>query len=160
MTEALSIGERLSKARKEKALNLSVIATELNIREQYLSAIEKDDYSKLPGKAYIAGFVKSYAEFLGLDYEEFLKALRATQNLQEDYQNMPQAMADSKKLQKRMFKISVVSVLIVVFAVNYYFDIRHEIDLRKIEEKTDSSETLLNFFYKTKRSDKCYQYLL
>lgn len=149
MKEILSIGQTLEKERKTQKKNTSDIAKDLNIRENYLKAIEKDDYSQLPGKVYIAGFVKAYAEYLNLDYQELLKALRATENLQENYQNMPQVTKSSKKAQKRLFKFSVLATIFIIFFFSYYNFIEHQINHRKIEEKTSSSETLLNFFYKT-----------
>lgn len=149
MEEVLSLGQKLAAERKAQKRKLSDVATDLNIRESYLKAIEEDDYSKLPGKAYIAGFIKVYAEYLGLDYQLFLKALRATQNLQEDYQNMPKALKGEKRRQKKIFKVSLVLLFIVVASVHYYNYIVHEIDIRHIEEQNSVSETLLTFFNKT-----------
>jgi cytoskeleton protein RodZ len=49
----------------------------LNIRPPYLHAIEEGRYGDLPGPAYAVGFVRGYAEYLGLDGNEVTRRFRA-----------------------------------------------------------------------------------
>lgn len=67
------ISEQLAAARKEKKLKLDYIAKKLNINCKYLSALEKGDYQKLPKGVYGKNFLREYALFLGLDYNEISK---------------------------------------------------------------------------------------
>ncbi|MCP4354116.1 MAG: helix-turn-helix domain-containing protein [Proteobacteria bacterium] len=154
MTENLSIGQRIAKERKNRKETIADISTALRIQADYLKAIENDDYSKLPGKAYIAGFIKTYAEYLGLDYKDLLKILRATQDLEEDYHNIPQALYNTKKLQKKMFFIAFLSIFVIVVCMNYYNFVKHEIALRQIVQKTSETETLESFFDETQKTDQ------
>ena len=154
MNHSMSIGQKLSAARHELNKKRSTVAEELNIREIYIEAIEKDDYSVIPGKAYISGFIKSYAEYLNLDAEDLLKMLRATQNMQEDYQNMPQQLYKDYKRTKNIFLLSFVALLLVIVGVNYYSYVNHQINIRKIENKANSSETLNSFFKQTQKIEE------
>lgn len=153
MAETLSIGQRLSKARHDLDKKRSTVAEDLNIRESYIEAIESDDYSKLPGKAYVSGFIKSYSEYLELDVDDILKMLRATQDLQEDYQNMPQQLYKDYKRTRHICMFSFVIVLILVIGINYYNYVQHEINIRKIEKKDSASQTLTSFYNQTQKKE-------
>lgn len=61
------IGDKLRKAREAKNLSIQDMEKETSIRALYIEAIENGNYKILPGEAYLKGFIKSYANTLGLD---------------------------------------------------------------------------------------------
>ncbi len=63
----------LREARERLGIELRDAASMLRIRYVYLQAIEDGRYDALPGAAYAIGFLRSYAEFLGLDGEQMLR---------------------------------------------------------------------------------------
>ena len=63
------IGARLNQARLMANLALQDIADRTKISLRFLSAIENDDFSALPGRVYIVGFTKAFARAVGLDEE-------------------------------------------------------------------------------------------
>jgi transcriptional regulator with XRE-family HTH domain len=65
-----SIGVRLKRAREERRLTIPQAASATRIRSHYLEALEKDDLSRVPSAAQARGFLRIYAEFLGLDPED------------------------------------------------------------------------------------------
>jgi len=65
-----SLGSYLKKQRESLGYTLKDVADQTRIRMHYLEAIEEDDISALPSEPYIKGFVKTYAQFLGLDSEK------------------------------------------------------------------------------------------
>ncbi len=69
----MSIGEILREARAKKGMSLEEVENETKIRRKYLRAMENDDFSTLPGKVYVRGFLRTYARFLGLDGEELVR---------------------------------------------------------------------------------------
>jgi len=73
------IGQIFVRARKERRLDLSEIAEYLHIRQVYLEAIEQGDLNILPGRIYTFGFMKKYAEFLKLDFQEIQRRLDSRQ---------------------------------------------------------------------------------
>ena len=62
-----TVGVLLRRRRRELGQDLGQIAQELCIREHYLAAIEEGHSEVLPGATYAIGFVRAYAEALGLN---------------------------------------------------------------------------------------------
>ncbi|KGX83374.1 helix-turn-helix domain-containing protein [Pontibacillus marinus] len=65
----MEIGARLKEAREAKNMSLDDIQNETKIQTRYLQAIEKGDFSIMPGKFYTRAFIRQYAEAVGLDPE-------------------------------------------------------------------------------------------
>ena len=70
------VGYLLRMTREQRGQDLESVARALRIRHPYLVAIEEGRYRDLPGAPYASGFVRSYAEFLGLDATEILRRFR------------------------------------------------------------------------------------
>ena len=70
------VGRLLKAAREETRQNLRDVAERLRIRYQFLEAIEEGRYQDLPGAAYATGFVRAYAEYLGLDGLEIARRFK------------------------------------------------------------------------------------
>jgi cytoskeleton protein RodZ len=70
------IGQVLEKARKERGLTLDEVEHATKIRKRYLIGLERDDYGALPDAVYAQGFLKTYANYLGLDGEELSRELK------------------------------------------------------------------------------------
>ncbi|MEN6541139.1 RodZ domain-containing protein [Parvibaculum sp.] len=62
-----TVGAELRAARLKRGEDLRSIAAALRIRREQLEALEEGRHRDLPGRAYAIGFVRSYAEYLGLD---------------------------------------------------------------------------------------------
>jgi hypothetical protein len=61
------IGSSLREARVRQGLDFPEIETGTKIRGKYLQALEEENFDVLPGETYIKGFLRTYAEYLGLD---------------------------------------------------------------------------------------------
>jgi len=61
------IGASLREARLRQGLDFPEIETGTKIRPKYLRALEDEQFDVLPGDTYIKGFLRTYAEYLGLD---------------------------------------------------------------------------------------------
>jgi transcriptional regulator with XRE-family HTH domain len=66
------IGAALRTARERQGLERADVQRELHIRESYLAALEEERFDRTPGYAYTKGFLRSYADFLGLDGQRFV----------------------------------------------------------------------------------------
>ncbi len=62
-----NVAEILRRARKAHGQDLRTVSQVLRIRYVYLEAIESGRFDRLPGTAYVVGFLRTYAEYLGLD---------------------------------------------------------------------------------------------
>jgi len=70
------LGVTLRTAREATGKDLETVAKLLRIRQPYLQALEDGRHKDLPGIAYAIGFLRTYAEFLGLDGEEMVRRFR------------------------------------------------------------------------------------
>jgi cytoskeletal protein RodZ len=61
------VGERLRRAREEKGLSLDEVARQTRIPIRHLQHIEQEEWDALPAITYTVGFVRSYANAVGLD---------------------------------------------------------------------------------------------
>ena len=66
------IGTSLRSARERQGLDLAQVERETRIRARFLEALENEQFDVLPAPAYAKGFLRTYAEFLGLDGERFV----------------------------------------------------------------------------------------
>jgi cytoskeleton protein RodZ len=70
------IGQQLREAREAKSLTLNQVSRDIRIRTRYLQALENGNLGELPSAVHVRGFLRSYADFLGLNAEELLDAIR------------------------------------------------------------------------------------
>ena len=68
-----SIGQQLKAARERKGVTASQAAAATHMKVQHVEALERDDYSRLTVPTYAKGFLKIYAEYLGLDPAPLLR---------------------------------------------------------------------------------------
>jgi hypothetical protein len=61
------IGNSLREARLRQTLDFPEIEQATKIRAKYLRALEEEQFDVLPAQTYVKGFLRSYAEYLGLD---------------------------------------------------------------------------------------------
>lgn len=95
--EAQNVGELLRNTRLKKGKTLGDVSKDLCIRKFYLEAIENLSSKDLPPIPYGLGFVRSYAEYLGLNSPRIVQAYRqvvyAEQENDEDISNEENAPA-------------------------------------------------------------------
>ncbi len=66
------IGERLRNARQTRGLSLEEIEAGTRIRRRYLEALEAEAFDEVPGPAYVKGFLRTYATYLGLSPDDLV----------------------------------------------------------------------------------------
>jgi len=74
--EVISAGEHLRVKREKLGVPLEEVARVTRIARGYLKALEDDDYDRLPSAAYAKGFLRVYAQYLGLNEEDVLELYR------------------------------------------------------------------------------------
>src|SRR5690348_17743607 len=72
-----TVGQDLRAARLRRGDDLASVSRALKIRKDYLEALEEDRIEALPGKTYAVGFVRTYAEYLGLDPVQCVERYKA-----------------------------------------------------------------------------------
>jgi hypothetical protein len=70
------IGATLRETRNRRKLDLSEVETAIKIRVRFLRAMENEEWDALPGDTYTRGFIRTYANHLGLDGERLAEDFR------------------------------------------------------------------------------------
>lgn len=71
------VGELLRATRQKRHISLADVAEATRIKIGYLEALENGDYKLLPGAAYVTGFLRNYAQFLGLHPDDVVQDFHA-----------------------------------------------------------------------------------
>ncbi len=118
------VGEILRTAREKKRQSLSQVAAAIHVREDNLHRLEEGYYQDLPADVYVRGFLRSYAEYLGLNDSRILRLYDKEKRIQEHIEDKKISPADrpqkisSPLLLPRLVQITVI-VAIVAGAVLY-----------------------------------------
>jgi cytoskeletal protein RodZ len=78
---------------------------------QYLEALEKQDWDRLPSPVFIKGFIKTYTKALGLDYREVLGQFQSSIPVHD---GLPKPLVPPKKINKRKYAILIALVILIV----------------------------------------------
>ncbi len=135
-----SIGDKLKSEREQKGYSIEQIARDTNIAKRYLEALEAEDFSVFPGDPYLVGFLRNYADYLGIDPDEMVK-------LYNNFKIQSQPLPMNELLVKRDRKPLIIGLLIAVAAialgVTGYFLIPRIVEAaekRKVERELVASE--------------------
>ena len=85
-----TVGDILRAERERKGLTIKDVESAISIRALYLNAIEEGNYSIVPGEVYLKGFIRNYANYLGLNPQEVLEVYRQNKNPQANAAVPPQ----------------------------------------------------------------------
>src|SRR5215469_1426487 len=72
-----TVGQDLRAARQRRGDDLASVSRTLRIRKDHLEALEEDRFESLPGRTYAVGFVRTYADYLGLDSVQYVERFKA-----------------------------------------------------------------------------------
>jgi cytoskeleton protein RodZ len=72
-----SAGALLRAAREASGLSVDAVALQLKLAPRQVRAIEEDDFTHLPGRTFVRGFIRNYARLVRVDAESVLDALPA-----------------------------------------------------------------------------------
>jgi hypothetical protein len=78
------IGNSLREARRRRGLELGEVEQAIKIRTKYLRALEDEAFELLPSQTYVKGFLRSYADFLGLEGQLFVDEYNSRFFVDED----------------------------------------------------------------------------
>ncbi|MGF1499128.1 MAG: RodZ domain-containing protein [Elainellaceae cyanobacterium] len=108
------IGDYLRQVREERLVSIEQISAHTMIQARLLRAIEEGDLSQLPEPVYIQGFIRRYAEALGLDGAELAHAFPAT----HDIHAIQPSWKSSAAAQLRPLHLYAAYVALIVAAVS------------------------------------------
>jgi cytoskeleton protein RodZ len=135
----ISLGEALSRSREALGVSIADVANHLRIREPFLDALEAGDHAHLPGQAYAIGFVRSYANFLGLNGEEAVRIYKAERADETSASALvfPEPVAESRIPRGAVLFISVV--LAAAAYGGWYYLSSHDMELADLVPEVPAS---------------------
>jgi hypothetical protein len=101
------IGNSLREARLRQGLEIPRIEAETKIRGKYLRALEEEQFEVLPGDTYVKGFLRTYADYLGLDGQLYLDEYNSRFAAAEE---IPFAQSTAPKRRRRRVESNLVVV--------------------------------------------------
>jgi cytoskeletal protein RodZ len=87
------IGGSLREARLKRNLTPADVQKAIRIRDRYLQALEEERWELLPGDAYVKGFLRTYADYLGLDGNLYVEEYNSRFARPEEPQLVPERFA-------------------------------------------------------------------
>ncbi|MEZ5667511.1 MAG: DUF4115 domain-containing protein [Alphaproteobacteria bacterium] len=110
-----TVGAMLRETRERYGLTLRDVANALRIRVVYLHALEEGRFADLPGRPYVIGFLRSYADYFGLDGDEVVRRYRE----ERSDTGKPAALVFPEPPESRFPVTAMVAILVVVSIVGY-----------------------------------------
>jgi len=116
------IGPSLREARTRRGLSLDDVTAGLRIRERYVTALEEERWELMPGEAYAKGFLRMYAEFLGLDGSLYVDEYNERVAAHQEEALVPDSLAPSKGRSRLLTRtiVGVVALAALVAALNAF----------------------------------------
>jgi cytoskeleton protein RodZ len=109
------IGRSLREARTRRGLDLPQIEHDTHIRAKFLSALEEDQFDVLPGPAYAKGFLRTYADYLGLDAQQFVDEYNSRFAAEEDPTAPPLVeIPRRRRIDTRLLALPLVALLALI----------------------------------------------
>src|SRR3954463_8164698 len=70
-------------------LDITDVEAQTKIRAKYLRALENEDFGMLPGATFVKSFLRTYAEFLGLDPHLLVEEYRVRHDPRDESELTP-----------------------------------------------------------------------
>lgn len=83
------LGTRLRQAREGQGLSLAQASVDTRILQQSLTALEEGAYNRLPSDVVTRGFIRNYAQYLGLPADELIELYRRERGVTDQIRVIP-----------------------------------------------------------------------
>lgn len=133
------VGLLLKEMRSKQGKTLSEISQDLCIRPSYLEAIENSDYNNIPEYPYGIGFIRSYADYLGLDGSNIVKMYK--DEAEADFRkNHPyfvmEPQVEATVPNRKYLLISLIALIVIYGAWSAYNQLAYTSTEDKTPEET------------------------
>ena len=134
----------LREARRQRGQDIAAVASALRIRQPYLQAIEEGRFLSLPGPTYAVGFLRAYAEYLGLDSNEIVRRFRQENG---DFASpaelsFPSAVSEGGLPKGALLTLAIIAA-VAAYGVWYWFQSREGSYAEKVPSLPDRLAALI-----------------
>jgi hypothetical protein len=111
------IGNSLREARTRRGIEVVEAEQATKIRAKYLRALEDEQFEQLPAQTYVKGFLKTYAEYLGLDGQLYVDEYTSRYSSGDDVLERRVRSGRPRPRREHRFQTNIVWVTLVGIAV-------------------------------------------
>jgi cytoskeletal protein RodZ len=111
------IGEMLREARMRRRIDMTEVESATKIRGKYLRALENEEWDLLPGPTFVKTFLRTYAEYLGLDPRLLVEEYRQRYERPSTQDLTPFAASRARGRARRRRAASLGPMLVIVGCV-------------------------------------------
>lgn len=116
------IGNSLREARLRQGLDLARVEDDTKIRAKYLQGLEDERFEVLPSETYVKGFLRTYADYLGLDGQLYVDEYNSRFVTGDDYEPRPRrssarAAPRARRQERRLVLVALVAIALVTVVV-------------------------------------------
>jgi hypothetical protein len=114
------IGNSLREARVRQGLEYPQIELATKIRAKYIHALEDEQFSLLPAHTYVKGFLRTYAEFLGLDgqlYVDEFSSRFVGDGLEDSPRRVAPRVHQHRGIERKVLLVALAGIAVVTALV-------------------------------------------
>jgi cytoskeleton protein RodZ len=112
-SQEITLGSLLRTSREERHIDLDAVVKATKVRRHYLEALENEEWEKLPSQIFVKGFLRSYAEFLGLDKETVLDYYQKAVPRERYQPHVLQSISTQSSVWRRIITISLLVMVLI-----------------------------------------------
>lgn len=120
----LTVGEILKKTREKQGIQLSDVEKKIKVRSKFLDAIENNKWDMFSSKIYIAGIIKNYSEYLGLDPKKLLAFFRRDYERKEDVRFKTRISSRYLTPETRRIVLIIITLIILFFGLYFGYQLK------------------------------------
>ena len=111
------IGNSLREARERRQLDFPEAEQQTKIRAKYLRALEDEQFDQLPAQTYVKGFLRTYADYLGLDGQLYVDEYNSRYASGEEVLERRVRQVRPRRRRERRLETHVVWLALVVIGL-------------------------------------------
>ena len=138
-----SVGHLLRNARMAKGMSIEDISRQLRLSVQQIEAIEKEDFEKLPGRTFLRGFIRNYANLVQLDPIPLLQLLPESTPVISTYERTPlknKQISFSSNRESSGSNQFVIAAVLFIIILGAYFIFENGNWIKKSNDIVEGSE--------------------
>lgn len=108
------IARALQERRSARSLTLDKVSQTIKIRMPFLEALERGEWDQLPGEVFVRGFVRRYAQYLGLDGDKLIAPYVALSDAPIEKKEAPSIPAAEQDVSRTQLVWGFLGVLIII----------------------------------------------
>lgn len=138
-----SVGHLLRNARMAKGMSIEDISRQLRLSVQQIEAIEKEDFEKLPGRTFLRGFIRNYANLVQLDPIPLLQLLPESTPVISTYERTPlknKQISFSSNRESSGSNQFIIAAVLFIIILGAYFIFENDNWIKRSNDIVEGSE--------------------